>query len=638
MASVVGISFLLFVMAVLRLAFVALNWGTFIRFGAPDIALSFINGARFDLHVIIVLGGLFFLLVHVPGAWKTKTSLARKILLIPIFLFIPLLALCILNMHYYADAGRHLSYEITAVGNDRYDLIASLKMLASYKLSILIFLITSVTLVRNWMKVMKRVFRSSRKVTVRSEWVWLFLFLFLMALGLRGTITGRPLRMHHAFIQGSTELGHLTLNPIYTVKVSLLGEEIEVPIRFSEDEALQNVRKLLDTAGTDWHGDEAPLYRRNPYSVQRPAIPYNVVILVLESWSPRYLGSYGSTLGLTPEFDKLAEAGALFDNFYAAGSRTEEGLAALCLGIPAFNHARSPGKGAFLAGSLEQNRYQGIGHLLAEHGYSSVYLHGESSGNFRQASIARLAGFRKHLGSEELELTPDETTGPWGGWDHVLLEKLADIVRSESEPFLALWISLTNHSPYNLPDDTFQTASPTDTEGKYMDTVRYTDYHLGRFFDTVSKMELFSRTIFVITADHSARTIDSMKGRFNIPLLIYAPGIVLPRVDSRVGSQVDIIPTLLQLLGLESYHHAMGNSLFDDGVKRFAFLNFSQGYGWVSGHTLLEIGPGGDIVNLRDLRTGAMISEIPEPYLVNGLSFLQVGRQLLIENRFVPVP
>ena len=142
----------------------------------------------------------------------------------------------------------------------------------------------------------------------------------------------------------------------------------------------------------------------------------------------------------------------------------------------------------------------------------------------------------------------------------------------------------------------------------------------------------------MITADHSARTIDSMKGRYHIPFLIYAPGIVTPRVDSEVGSQVDVIPSLLQLLGLESAHHAMGNSLFDKAAERFALLNFSQGYGWLNGNVLLEIGPAGDVVNLRDIHSGEDIQRDPGPYLEAGLSYLETGRRLLIENRFAPVP
>jgi len=637
-ASAGVIALLLLVMALLRLAFLVVNWPVFKRFGSAELAYSFINGARFDLRVILLLYVPFFLAVHFPVRWKKEFLLAHWILFAPVVLFLPVLALSILNMHYYAEAGRHISYEIMAVGGDRYDLLASLKMIGAYRWSILLFIVLSVILLLCGKMLLGRSLNAGNKTDFRSRIVWMLVFLCFAGLGLRGTVKGRPLRMHHAFVQGSTELGHLTLNPVFTVMESLVENEGRVASFYKEEEALKTVRALLGSDGTVWHGVEAPLYRHTLYPPRESPMPYNIVILVLESWSPRYIGAYGSPFGLTPEFDRLTASGVIYDNFYAVGSRTDEGLAALCLGIPAFNHTRSSGKGALLSGSLEQNRYKGLGSLLSNHGYSTIYLHGESSGAFRQASIARLAGFNKHLGSDELGLTREETTGPWGGWDHVLLDKLAGVLRAEPEPFLALWISLTNHSPYTLPDETFRSAAPSDTEGKYMDSVRYTDHYLGVFFRKMRQEKFFPRTIFVITADHSARTIDTMRDRFRIPFLIYAPGIVTPRVESSVGSQVDLIPTILQLLRLEGDHHAMGTSLLDGGARRFAFLNFSHGYGWVSGDKLLEIGPEGEVVGLRDMGSGGDLHEDPGPYREKALSYLQVGRQCLMENRFAPGP
>ena len=84
MASVAGIAILLLIMVVLRFSFMVVNWGTFSRFEALDLAISFLNGVRFDLHIILVLTGLFFLSAHLPGSWKKKKSFAGKMLLTPV--------------------------------------------------------------------------------------------------------------------------------------------------------------------------------------------------------------------------------------------------------------------------------------------------------------------------------------------------------------------------------------------------------------------------------------------------------------------------------------------------------------------------------------------------------------------------
>lgn len=637
-AFLMALGLLMVTMTILRFAFMILNWDTFSSASVPELSLSFLIGAKFDLHVIFLLIGVFFLALHVPGSRRTALVLARKLLWLPLFLFLPVTALSILNMHYYSEAGRHLSYEIAFVVGESYDLKASLKMIAQYRLSMVVLLLLSIVLIIAWRMILKRLWNSERTTEAKVEVIWLILYLFFFILGLRGTVVGRPIRMSHAFVQGRTELGHLTLNPQFTVGRSLIESEEKVPAFYTEKEAVETVRKLLASPRTTWHGDDAPLYRKTLVSRARGGIMYNVVLIVLESWSSKYVGAYGNNQHITPEFDALAREGILFKNFYATGSRTDEGLASLCLGIPSFNRLHNPGKGSILSGALEQNRYTGLGSVLGENGYSTVYLHGESSRTFRQASLARLAGFKKHLGSEELDLTPDETSGPWGGWDHILLEKLFEIMRKEIEPFAVLWISLTNHSPYTLPDDTFKKAQPDDLDGKFMDSIRYTDHYLGLFFDKVRNEDFFNRTIFVITADHSARVITTMEDRYSIPLLIYSPGILKPDVLQKIGSQVDLIPTVLNLLGLESYHHAMGNSLFDEETEGFAFLNFSSGYGWVSGGDLVEIDPDGELIGIRNINTGEEAYEQAEEHRKKLLSYLQVGRKMLLENRFMPVP
>ncbi|MDT8284824.1 MAG: sulfatase-like hydrolase/transferase, partial [Thermovirgaceae bacterium] len=444
-----GIFLLLFVMTFLRLIFLLVNRGAFSGIGAAKLSLSFLNGLRFDLHMLLILFGLFFLFLHIPGRWKDQFPWVRHILWIPLALFLPAVGLILFDVHYYADAGRHLSYEIFTVHSDRYDIVSTAGMASKYGWTILFFAVLSAFLLFGWKKILGKAPGGTKPagISPARKTLWMAFFLVFLLLGLRGTIKGRPLRMSDAFTQGRTELGHLALNPLFTVWQSVLEEGREVTSFLPGDKAVENVRRLLGTPQTVWYGDETPLYRKKAVAEGSARKQVNVVFLTMESWSPRYLGAYGDDEGTTPEFDKLAADGLLFENFYAVGNRTIEGLGAINLGIPGFNRSRGPTAGSFLSGSLEQNNYRGIGHILADAGYTSVYMHGESSSNFRHESLPTLAGFDKHLGRDELGLTPEDTSGPWGGWDHVLLDRLYDVARSEPEPFFTLWLSLTNHSP-----------------------------------------------------------------------------------------------------------------------------------------------------------------------------------------------
>ena len=70
-AFVRGLSLMMAVMAVLRLVFVIVNRDTFSTFGTSELVVAFINGIRFDLHVILLLMGFFFLILHIPGCIRS---------------------------------------------------------------------------------------------------------------------------------------------------------------------------------------------------------------------------------------------------------------------------------------------------------------------------------------------------------------------------------------------------------------------------------------------------------------------------------------------------------------------------------------------------------------------------------------
>ncbi len=631
-AFLLGLLLLLAVLTGFRASFFLVNRAAFGGASPGEIALAFLNGARFDLHVALALLGLPFLLLHLPGRARPAGRFASLLAWLPAALFVPACALWLLDIHYYREAGRHLSYELFRVGGESADRAASLKMLAAYGWSLAALALIAALFLLAW----RRIVRGLGSAGAGAQWLGLALFLPVLLFGLKGTLQGKPLRMSDAFSQGRTELGHLVLNPLFTVGRSMLETGGPPPAACPETEAERTVRGLLAAPGTEWLAEDAPLYRRD--APARAARPCNVVLILLESWSNGYIGACGDARSITPEFDTLAKDGLLFTDFYAVGNRTIEGMAAACLGIPSFNHAGDMTRGSFLSGALEQNRYHGLGAILGERGYDTYYLHGESSAAFRQASVARLAGFRTHLGREELGLAPQDTDGVWGGWDHVMLDRLAATMARAREPYFAAWISLTDHSPYKLPAGEARTARPGDDEGAFIDTLRYTDRHLGRFFARVRREPSFSRTIFIITADHSTRSIATMRGRYRIPLLLYAPGIVDPGVDGRTGSQLDLIPTVLDLLGAAAPHHAMGRSLLDGGGRRFAFLNFSQGYGWIEDGALLQVSPDGAAAGVFDLRTGERSGVDGERLRRNLLCYLQVGRTLLTENRFAPEP
>jgi phosphoglycerol transferase MdoB-like AlkP superfamily enzyme len=97
--------------------------------------------------------------------------------------------------------------------------------------------------------------------------------------------------------------------------------------------------------------------------------------------------------------------------------------------------------------------------------------------------------------------------------------------------------------------------------------MRYSDWALGQFFKTVREMSFYPNTMFVIVGDHgfadNKRITEMDLNRFHVPLLILAPKVqeIFGTTCARVGSQVDVVPTIMGRLGERVQHQAWGRDL-----------------------------------------------------------------------------
>ena len=94
----------------------------------------------------------------------------------------------------------------------------------------------------------------------------------------------------------------------------------------------------------------------------------------------------------------------------------------------------------------------------------------------------------------------------------------------------------------------------------------YADYALEKFFESAAREPWFDNTLFVLTADHTPGTNDPLYstdlGKVHIPMLFYYPQDSLCIEINRVAGQIDVMPTILQLLGYDKKFFAFGHSLF----------------------------------------------------------------------------
>ena len=361
---------------------------------------------------------------------------------------------------------------------------------------------------------------------------------------------------------------------------------------------LQNVAKHKDMAT-----DVIPFSRR----------PRNIVMISVESLSASFLGAYGSTEGLTPRLDQLARAGMKFENAYATGTRTVRGLEALSLGIP-------PIPGQAVVRRPNNEHLSTLGELLQHQGISPFYIYG-GYGYFDNMNAYFSANNYKVVDRTDIPKESVIFENAWGVADEVLYTNAIAVFDREAarnQPFFAHIMTTSNHRPYTYPDGRIDIPSP----GGRVGAVKYTDYAIGKFIDDAKTKPWFKDTLFVIVADHCASVAGKSKlpvENYHIPLIFYAPAMLKPSVYKPMVSQIDIPPTLMEVMGKAGDDHFFGRSVFEPGKNpERVFVSNYQELGYLRHGVLTVLLPRRKVKSFRvDPKTYEATPTAVDPVLLN---------------------
>lgn len=341
--------------------------------------------------------------------------------------------------------------------------------------------------------------------------------------------------------------------------------------------------------------------------------PKNVVLISVESLSASFLGAYGAKTGLTPNLDELARNGWQFERAFATGTRTVRGLEALSLGTP-------PVPGQAIVRRPHNEHLATLGEILAPQGMSTYFFYG-GYGYFDNMNAYFDTNSYRVIDRTDI---PDKSIvfeNAWGVADETLFDhaiKVFDDAYPKGQPFFAQIMTTSNHRPYTYPPGRIDIPSPGGREG----AVKYTDYSIGKFIRDAKSKPWFDDTLFVIVADHCASVAGKTKlpvENYQIPLIFYAPAMLKPGVYTPMMSQIDLAPTLVEVLGRKGDDHFFGRSVFEDGppLER-AFISNYQELGYFRNGVLTVLHPKGRVESYRiDPVTLASTPNAPEPKLVD---------------------
>jgi phosphoglycerol transferase MdoB-like AlkP superfamily enzyme len=308
----------------------------------------------------------------------------------------------------------------------------------------------------------------------------------------------------------------------------------------------------------------------------------NVMIIILESFGNEWVGAAGAKISYTPFFDSLANESLFFPNGISNGKKSIEALPAIFAGIPSLMDY------PYISSQYGNNKIEALPQILKKQGYSSAFFHGATNGSMKFDGFASQAGIEKYFGRSEYnnEAHYDQN---WGILDEYFTPWSAKQLTTIKQPFIAGLFTLSSHHPFYIPPH--MKGKLKKGKEPICEAISYADYALKKFFETAKKQPWFNNTLFVLCADHTPASNDPLfntrEKMYQIPIVFYHPkGYVKPSKEKQIFQQIDIFPTVLDLLNQKTKIYSYGNSYYQKTNKEA--INYLEGtYHYFFDHKLL---------------------------------------------------
>jgi lipoteichoic acid synthase len=289
----------------------------------------------------------------------------------------------------------------------------------------------------------------------------------------------------------------------------------------------------------------------------------NVIYLHLESMQNFLIDYKLNGEEVTPFLNSLTseENTLYFDNFFHQTAQGKTADAEFMLENSLYG---LPQGSAFTTKGV--NTYQAAPAILGQQGYTSAVFHGNSGSFWNRNEIYKSFGYNKFFDSDYYKMN-DESIVEYGLKDKPFYEQSIPLLETLPQPFYTKFITVSNHYPYPI-DEKDTTIAPATTGDKsvdtYFQTARYADEALEQFFVYLKESGLYENSVIIMYGDHYGISENHNKamekvlgkeitpfentGLQRVPLFIRVPGAE-GGVNHEYSGQIDILPTLLHLLG-----------------------------------------------------------------------------------------
>ncbi len=471
------------------------------------------------------------------------------------------------DMLYFSEAGRHTGYEIFDVFVDAESLL-----LTAYSQH---FWLALVALILSIAACVISFFRWKMAVATEFNRYYLPKKLILLVLSIffiRGmSVQGIPLNPWQAGQLANNQQAILALNATYSVIFALTNKDKTIQQLHIPNINQNTIKQSLEVLYADKNTKI-----KTPILTSKP----NIVMLFLESWSAKYMQSYGYQHPTTPYFDSILKHSIRPKVMVAGGHRTSEGMFA------ALSSMQNPLGKTIAKTPLQDNDYPSIVKDLSQAGYSSAFFQGTSKETSGVGSFAQSLGFIDSFGKRDITNSKYPNNN-WGVQDYDLYQFALKKTQSMSSPFMIGINGATTHDLV-VPEGFQQKHFSDDKDlNAMLNTYRFADFSLEYFMEKIK--EKYPNTVFVLFADHTGSRISDNLENYLIPFAIYAPNILTAQYKDVVMSQRDIAPSLYDLImGDYTKTKFSGKSIFRNDYY-FADYFHNNILGWIEAEDIVEI-------------------------------------------------
>ncbi|MDI2587038.1 LTA synthase family protein [Psychrobacillus sp. NEAU-3TGS] len=296
----------------------------------------------------------------------------------------------------------------------------------------------------------------------------------------------------------------------------------------------------------------------------------NVIYIHLESFQSFLMDYKQNGEEVTPYLNSLIKDPdtLYFDNFFHQTAQGKTSDAEFMLENSLFG---LPQGSAYI--TKGQNTYQAAPAILKENGYTSAVFHGNSGSFWNRNEIYKSFGYDHFFDANYYDTSSEKDMAEYGLLDKPFFEQSLELMKTLPQPFYSKFITVANHYPYKMDQD-LTTIGKADTGDasvdNYFQTARYADEAIEQFIGELKKSGLYDNSMLVFYGDHYGisenhnKAMEQIIGKEitpyesanlqRVPLIIHVPGMQ-GGVNHTYGGQIDLLPTLLHLLGVNSQNY-----------------------------------------------------------------------------------